>query len=215
MRPAPRGSTARRANERMGHTVDDLADHGGLAVDPDAGRSIVIAEAGAPSSGSTSDRPAPEGSRPATGPRPCCPVLGGSRNRRTDHRRQPAANAVPRLAYHGAGRSSSVAAGSTSGHGPSRHRRGARVCRPTSTPECSKGLAGRHDGEPRSHVTPGSRLTISRQLSRRTVAMITIESEDGVGSTFTVWFPLNRCSQRRHRRGRWCAPGAPTCAHSH
>ncbi len=57
----------------------------------------------------------------------------------------------------------------------------------------ARGWRGRHDSDRDRSSAPGQRglgLTISRQLTEAHGGVLTIESEEGLGSTFTVWLPI-------------------------
>lgn len=178
---------ARRAADRMRRTVDDLAEHGRLSVSTKDGldlaaeaRAVVTEHAGPARARSIHLRaagdhrlPIPEGDRAAVRT-----ALGNLTS-----------NAV-RLAPGGSTITVSVgvyeewawAAVSDEGPGiPDRHH--ANVF--------ARGWRGRHDKDrERGGEQRGLGLTISRQLVEAHGGLLTVESEEGLGSTFTVWLPL-------------------------
>ena len=56
-----------------------------------------------------------------------------------------------------------------------------------------RGWRGRHDRDRDRAAAPDQRglgLTISRQLTEAHGGLLTIDSEEGAGSTFTIWLPM-------------------------
>jgi signal transduction histidine kinase len=178
---------ARRANERMRRTVDDLADHGRLAVDLDGASVDVVTEARAV----VAEHFGPARARGIdvrlVAPDPLLPVAGDRAAVRTALG-NVCSNAV-RLAPRGSVITVSCgelagwvwAAVSDEGPGLPAHLH-ARAF--------ERGWRGRHDRdrEPTAE-TRGLGLTISRQLVEANGGLLTIDSEEGAGSTFTVWLP--------------------------
>ena len=178
---------ARRANERMRRTVDDLAAHGRLAVDVDGGSLDVVTEARAvvaehvgPARARGLDvrLDAPDGLSSVVGDRAAVHTALGN----------ICANAV-RLAPQGSVITVSCGedvgwvwtAVTDLGPGLPPHLH-ARVF--------ERGWRGRHERDrDRSSGTRGLGLTISRQLVEANGGLLTVDSEEGVGSTFTVWLP--------------------------
>lgn len=178
---------ARRANERMRRTVDDLAEHGRLAVDLDGASLDLVAEARAV----------------------VAEHFGPARARGIDVRLEAhhrirhvvadraavrtalgniCSNAV-RLAPTGSVITVSCgehdrwiwAAVTDEGPGLPAHLH-ARAF--------ERGWRGRHDRDrDRSGEARGLGLTISRQLVEANGGLVTIDSEEGSGSTFTIWLP--------------------------
>jgi signal transduction histidine kinase len=61
-----------------------------------------------------------------------------------------------------------------------------------------RGWQGSHDRHRASgNGEAGLGLTISRQLTEAQGGAVTLESEEGVGSTFTIWLPLDPAADRR------------------
>lgn len=54
-----------------------------------------------------------------------------------------------------------------------------------------RGWRGRHDRDRDDPGTGGLGLTITRQMAEAQGGVVTIESDEGAGSTFAVWLPLN------------------------
>jgi signal transduction histidine kinase len=186
---------ARRAVDRMARTVDDLAGHGRLAVEQGDGPADLaqIAEAAVAEH---------------TGPGLANGVLvtTAGANPVLVHSVDPAAvrtaignflsNAV-RLAPAGStvridcGQVSSWAWLAVSDEGPGlapQHH--ARVF--------ERGWQGSHDRH-RSNGSGGTGLglTISRQLTEAQGGAVTVDSEEGGGSTFTIWLPMEAGADRR------------------
>lgn len=179
---------ARRANERMSRTVDDLAEHGRLSVDvsgtvdlaalaraaateqagPARARSVQLVVLGASSL-----------SVPAGDPAAVQTALGNVVD-----------NAV-RLAPGGS--TISVACGyigdwawaAVSDEGPGVAGRDHALV-------FERGWRGRHDRDrDRGDGQHGLGLTIARQLVEANDGALTMQSQETVGSTFTVWLPLS------------------------
>ena len=178
---------AQRAVGRMGRTVNDLAGHGRLAVTTD--EAPVSLEALA--MGVASEHTGPAQARRlhlfVAGAELTVPDL--------DHGALRTAlgnlvgNAV-RLAPSGS--NVSIGWGETTGwawiavsdEGPGipQHDH-ARVF--------ERGWRGRHDRDRDDPGTAGLGLSITRQLTEAQGGVVTIESDEGSGSTFAVWLPLN------------------------
>ena len=178
---------ARRAADRMRRTVDDLAEHGRLSVSTKEGLDLaaearaVVAEHAGPARARSIHivavgehrLPIPEGDRAAVRT-----ALGNLTS-----------NAV-RLAPGGStitvssGRFDDWAWAAVSDEGPgiaSRHH--ANVF--------ARGWRGRHDRDrDGGSEQRGLGLTISRQLTEAHGGVLTIDSDEGLGTTFTVWLPL-------------------------
>jgi signal transduction histidine kinase len=179
---------ARRAADRMRRTVDDLAEHGRLSVSTKDGLDLaaearaVVAEHAGPARARNiliqalgqHRLPVPEGDRAAVRT-----ALGNLTS-----------NAV-RLAPGGStitvsvGRLDNWAWAAVSDEGPGiapRHH--ASVF--------ARGWRGRHDKDrDRGGEQRGLGLTISRQLTEAHRGVLTVDSEEGMGTTFTVWLPLD------------------------
>jgi len=180
---------ARRAADRMRRTVDDLAEHGRLAVDrsgtldlaaearavaaeqagPARARSLHVLTAGATSL----EVPAVDRAAVRT-------ALGNL-----------AANAV-RLAPSGSaitiscGEFAGWAWAAVSDEGPGIPAR-------LHASVFERGWRGRHDRDRDRSVSPDQRglgLTISRQLAEAHGGLLTIDSEEGAGSSFAIWLPV-------------------------
>ncbi len=180
---------ARRAVDRMGRTVDDLAGHGRLAVEAEDEATevaILTGEVVAEHAGSAHGRglhlivtgsaatEIPEVDQAAVRT-----VLGNLM-----------ANAV-RLAPRGSvvsldwGETADWAWIAVTDEGPGlppRHH--ARVF--------ERGWRGRHERD-RGEASDrsGLGLTITRQLTEAQGGVVTVESDEGAGSTFAIWLPLN------------------------
>jgi signal transduction histidine kinase len=179
---------ARRAAERMGRTVDDLAGHGRLAVrsgdmvDLGTQARAVVAEHVGPALARRTHLLVAESS-PLT-------VPGGDRDAVRTALGNLVGNAV-RLAPGGSaievtwGRHDDWAWIAVSDEGPgipSQHH--ARVF--------ERGWRGPHDRDrPAEDGSRGLGLTIARQVIEAQGGAVTVESEEGGGSTFTVWLPLD------------------------
>jgi signal transduction histidine kinase len=178
---------ARRANERMRRTVDDLADHGRLAVDVDGASVDVVAEARAIAAEHLGPARARGVDVRLDAPDRLPPVVGDRAAVRTALG-NICSNAV-RLAPQGSvitlscGEHEGWVWTSVADEGPGLpahlHPRA-----------FERGWRGRHDRDrERSPDTRGLGLTISRQLVEANGGLVTIDSEEGTGSTFTVWLP--------------------------
>jgi len=181
-------NAARRAAERMAHTVGDLAGHGRLAVTAGSEPvdiSVLVNEMVSENSGpahargihlivaGTTHTVVPDADRAA--------VRAAAGNF--------VANAV-RLAPRGS--SVSLDWGEVSGwvwlavgdEGPGLAPRDhARVF--------ERGWRGRHDRDREGDAQAGLGLTIARQLTEAQGGVVTLESEEGAGSTFALWLPLS------------------------
>jgi signal transduction histidine kinase len=180
---------ARRANERMRRTVDDLADHGRLAVDLDGSSVDVVTEARAV----VAEHLGPARTRGVDvrlDAVDAVPAVSGDRAAVRTALGNICSNAV-RLAPQGSVITVSCgahagwvwAAVTDQGPGLPAHLH-ARAF--------ERGWRGRHDRDrdrDRSAESRGLGLTISRQLVEANGGIVTIDSEEGDGSTFTVWLP--------------------------
>lgn len=182
---------ARRATDRMRRTVDDLAGHGRLAVDRSAGSLDLVAESRAV----VTEHAGPARTRglllQARGPA-TVQVPSGDQAAVRAALGNLVSNAV-RLAPRGS--TITVACGDYAGwawaavtdEGPGLpDHLHARVF--------ERGWRGRHDRDREPDAAPGERglgLTIARQLTEAHGGLLTLESEEGAGSTFTVWLPLD------------------------
>jgi signal transduction histidine kinase len=217
---------SRRASERMRRTIDDLAGHGRLAVDAGAGPldldaevAAIVAEHDGPArscsvhllvNGAAVDPD--DNSTIARGPL-TVPATDRAVVRTT------LGNLLGNaLRFAPAGSAITVSLGEHEGwawvavtdEGPGIPRRlQARVF--------ERGWRGRHDrdrsGEPEGQRGLG--LTIARQLTEAQGGSLTLDSEEGAGSTFTVWLPLDSEAVRadvvtgggtRPRVRPWCRP---------
>jgi signal transduction histidine kinase len=181
---------ARRAADRMRRTVDDLAEHGRLSVSRsdslDLGaevRAVAAEHIGPARSRSIHVRAAgcthllvPAGDRAAVRT-----TLGNL-----------ASNAV-RLAPGGStitiscGAHDGWAWAAVSDEGPG-------IAGRVHAHVFARGWRGRHDRDRDRSPVAGQRglgLTISRQLTEAHGGVLTIESEEGLGTTFTVWLPID------------------------
>lgn len=179
---------SRRAGERMRRTIDDLAGHGHLAVDAGAGPLDLAAEVGAIVA--EHDGPARaqgvhllvEGDGPLIVPATDRAVV-----------RTTLGNLLSNaLRFAPTGSAITVHSGEIEGwawvavtdEGPGIPRRfQSRVF--------ERGWRGRHDRD-RSDGTGAQRglgLTIARQLTEAQGGTLTLDSNEGAGSTFTVWLP--------------------------
>lgn len=176
---------ARRAADRMRRTVDDLADHGRLAVATNG-----TLDLGAEVRSVAAEHVGPARARAlhlrAVGPT-SLPLPAGDRAAVRTALGNLAANAV-RLAPAGStitlscGRLDGWAWAAVSDEGPgiaprAQHR------------VFDRGWRGRHEAD-RHSAQRGLGLTISRQLVEAHGGALTVESDEGAGSTFTVWLPL-------------------------
>lgn len=180
---------ARRAIDRLGHTVDDLAGHGGLAVNADASTADLAQlanEVGSEHSGPANARGlhlVVVGAAPTA-------VTGVDRAAVRTVLGNLVANAV-RLAPRGSkvcldwGETAGWAWISVGDEGPGLPiELHARVF--------ERGWRGRHERDRGDAADrAGLGLTIARQLTEAQGGVVTLESEEGAGSTFTVWLPLS------------------------
>jgi signal transduction histidine kinase len=60
-----------------------------------------------------------------------------------------------------------------------------------------RGWQGSHDRHRAEDGDAGLGLTISRQLTEAQGGAVTVESEEGAGSTFAIWLPLEAGADRR------------------
>jgi signal transduction histidine kinase len=179
---------ARRANERMSRTVDDLAEHGQLSVDV-SGRVDLAVLARAV---------ATEQAGPARARAVQMVVVGAS------SLAVPAGDAAAvhtalgnlvgnavRLAPGGStisiscGSSGEWAWAAVTDEGPGVAERDHALV-------FERGWRGRHDRDrDRGDGQHGLGLTIARQLVEANGGLVTMQSQEFVGSTFTVWLPLS------------------------
>jgi signal transduction histidine kinase len=177
---------ARRANERMGRTVDDLADHGRLAVDLDGASLDVVTEARAV----VAEHLGPARARGVDvriDVPDRVPLVVGDRAALHTALGNICSNAV-RLAPQGSvitvscGEHAGWVWASVLDEGPGMpshlHARA-----------FERGWRGRHDRDRDPSDGRGLGLTISRQLVESNGGLVTIDSEEGSGSVFTVWLP--------------------------
>ena len=180
---------ARRAVTRMGRTVDDLAGHGGLAVENDGSRiGLPTLAAGVVA----------EFTGPATARRLHLLAIGDSNPLQVDADAAAVRTAVGNLVGN-AVRLAPPGSAVVVDWGASEHWAWIAVSDegPGLAPELhtrvfERGWRGRHDrdrddGSGRS----GLGLTIARQMAEAQGGMLTLESEEGAGSTFAVWLPLS------------------------
>lgn len=178
---------ARRAAERMRRTVDDLAEHGMLAVDRSGTvdlaaevRAAAAEHAGPARARAIAIRPLADGSLrvPAGDGGAVRTALGNL-----------VSNAV-RLAPRGSTITLSCgevagwawAAVGDEGPGLPAHEHSLVF---------DRGWRGRHDRDRDREGRGGLGLTIARQLTEANGGHITVESEEGAGSTFTIWLPID------------------------
>ncbi len=180
---------ARRANERMCRTVDDLAEHGRLSVSTGDGldlaaeaRAVVAEHAGPARARALHLRSAGE---------PRLPIPQGDRAAVRTTLGNLTANAV-RLAPGGStitiscGEHRGWAWAAVTDEGPG-------IPAPHHAHVFARGWRGRHDRDrdrDDGRHQRGLGLTISRQLTEAHGGVLTVDSEEGVGSTFTIWLPL-------------------------
>ena len=177
---------ARRAADRMRRTVDDLAEHGSLQVSTKDGLDLaaecraVVAEHTGPArarglhlrADGAHRLPVPEGDRAAVRT-----ALGNLTS-----------NAV-RLAPGGStvtvrcGASAEWAWAAVTDEGPG-------IAARDHAHVFERGWRGRHDRHrDRGGEQRGLGLTITRQLVEAHGGVVTIESEEGLGTTFAIWLP--------------------------
>lgn len=185
---------ARRAAERMARTVDDLAGHGRLAVEQGDGpadlaqiaRAAVAEHAGPGLAGgilvtTTEDLPTPV---PSVDPAAVRTALG---NFLSNAVRLAPAGSVVSVGWGDTGTWAWLAVTDEGpGLAPGDH---ARVF--------ERGWQGAHDRHRANGGEAGLGLTISRQLTEAQGGAITVDSQEGLGSTFTIWLPLEPGADRR------------------
>ena len=193
-KPADYIEAARRAAVRMGRTVDDLAGHGRLAVETDdrevdlatlAGE--VIAEFAGPAR-SRGLHLIAIGTTPVVvsevDPAAVRTAVGNF-----------VGNAV-RLAPSGS--TISLDWGSTAGWGRiAVGDEGPGLPQELHARIFERGWQGRHDRDRATAGRGGLGLTIARQLTEAQGGLVTIDSEEGGGSVFALWLPLDTDSDRK------------------
>ncbi len=185
---------ARRAADRMRRTVDDLAEHGRLSVTTKDGLDLA-AEARAVVAEHTGPARA-RGIHLVAAGEGRLPVSEGDRAAVRTALGNLTSNAV-RLAPGGStitvsfGRFEEWAWAAVTDEGPGlAPKLHARVF--------TRGWRGRHDADrDRGESQRGLGLTISRQLTEAHGGLLTVESEEGLGSTFTVWLPMSAEASER------------------
>ena len=203
---------ARRAADRMRRTVDDLSEHGRLAVtradvlDLAAEARAVVAEHAGPARarglhlqvGGATELGLPAGDRAAVRT-----ALGNLTSNAV--RLAPSGSSiVVSCGEHGAWAWVAV-----TDEGPGLPQRlHERVF--------ERGWRGRHDRDRDRSPDSAQRglgLTITRQLTEAQGGLITLESEEGAGSTFTIWLPLtDDAAETDVVDGRPAAPRRPPLA---
>lgn len=178
---------ARRATERMSRTVDDLAEHGRLAVDASdsidlaaVARAVVTEHAGPARARSlqlgvagSAKLPVPAGDRAAVQT-----ALGNLVNNAV--RLAPGGSTVTVTCGERAGWAWAAVTDEGPGIAAADHHR-----------VFERGWRGRHDRHrDRGDDQRGLGLTIARQLTEANGGRLTLDSDEGVGSTFTVWLPM-------------------------
>lgn len=185
---------ARRAASRMGRTVDDLAGHGRLAVETDD-REVDLA--------TLAGEVIAEFAGPARSRGLHLVAVGAATV--TVSQVDPAAvktavgnfvgNAV-RLAPRGS--AISLDWGDTAGWGwIAVGDKGPGLPRELHARVFERGWQGRHDRDRAASGRGGLGLTIARQLTEAQGGFVTIDSEEGGGSVFALWLPLDPDSDRR------------------
>ena len=186
---------SRRAAERMRRTVDDLAGHGRLSVDGEAGPSDLAVEATAV----VAKYAGPAHNRSlglATIGEPRLPVPSADRGAVRIALGNLVGNAV-RLAPRGSkitirwGKLEDWAWMAVGDEGPG--------MAPSLHPLAfERGWRGRHDRDRAAGADPGRGLglTIARQVVEAQGGALTVESDEGAGSTFTIWLPLTADATR-------------------
>jgi signal transduction histidine kinase len=186
---------ARRAVERMARTVDDLADHGRLAVGQANGpvdlaqiAQTAVAEHTGPGLANGVLVVAGDGSLtvvPAVDQAAVRTAIGNFLSNAV--RLAPAGSTVT-VDWGGTGSWAWLAV-SDEGPGLPAHLH-ARVF--------ERGWQGSHDRHrPGGNGEGGLGLTITRQLTEAQGGAVTIDSDEGAGSTFTIWLPLHTGADRR------------------
>ena len=185
---------ARRAADRMRRTVDDLAEHGSLQVSTKDGLDLA-AECRAVAAEHTGPARARSIHLRSSAP-PRLPIPEGDRAAVRTALGNLTANAV-RLAPGGstiaitAGQFDEWAWAAVTDEGPG-------IARRHHAHVFERGWRGRHDRDrDRGGEQRGLGLTITRQLVEAQGGVVTIESEEGLGTTFTVWLPLSAAASDR------------------
>jgi signal transduction histidine kinase len=181
---------ARRASDRMRRTVDDLAEHGRLAVDRsdvlDLAAEIraVVAEHTGPARSRSLHLRAAGAAR--------LPVPAGDRAAVRTALGNLTSNAV-RLAPGGStitiscGEHDGWAWAAVTDEGPG-------IAARFHAHVFARGWRGRHERDRDrsfSATQRGLGLTISRQLTEAHGGVLTIDSDEGAGTTFTMWLPVD------------------------
>jgi signal transduction histidine kinase len=185
---------ARRAVDRMARTVDDLAGHGRLAVEQGQGP----ADLGQIAQAAVADHTGPGLAHgvlvsaigvmptfvPSVDPAAIRTAIGNFLGNAV--RLAPAGSAIS--VDWGEVGSWAWLAVSDEGPGlaPNLHSR-----------VFERGWQGSHDRHRAEDGDNGLGLTISRQLTEAQGGAVTLESEDGAGSTFAIWLPLEAGADRR------------------
>lgn len=188
---------ARRAASRMRRTVDDLAGHGRLAVEAGAGPVDVAVEARAVMAENAGPAKARGLHLVAAGTCPG-PVPSADRAALRTVLGNLVGNAV-RLAPGGSsitldwGQHAGWVWIAVSDEGPG-------LPEHLHTSVFERGWRGRHERD-RAGAADGERglgLTIARQLTEAQGGLVTLDSQEGEGSTFTVWLPLDGEAEPAH-----------------
>jgi signal transduction histidine kinase len=173
----------------MRRTVDDLAGHGRLAVDGEAGPADLAVEARAV----VAEYAGPAHNRSlglVTVGEPRLPAASADRSAVRIALGNLVGNAV-RLAPRGSkitirwGRLGDWAWVAVADEGPG-------LARPLHARAFERGWRGRHDRDRAAGADAGRGLglTIARQVVEAQGGALTLESDEGAGSTFTIWLPL-------------------------
>jgi signal transduction histidine kinase len=185
---------ARRAVDRMARTVDDLAGHGGLAVEQGHGP----ADLGQIAQAAVADHTGPGLAKgvlvsaigalptivPSVDPAAIRTAIGNFLGNAV--RLAPAGSTIS-VDWGEAGSWAWLAV-SDEGPGLASHLH-LRVF--------ERGWQGSHDRHRAEDGDSGLGLTISRQLTEAQGGAVTVESEEGAGSTFAIWLPLEAGADRR------------------
>lgn len=178
---------ARRAAERMRRTVDDLAEHGQLSVS-----GVDLLDLGAEARAAVAEHAGPARARGLhIAARGVAQLPTGDRAAVRTALGNLVANSI-RLAPSGSsivvscGEWADWAWVAVVDEGPGM---------PAQLHErvFERGWRGRHDRDRDREPHPAQRglgLTITRQLTEAQGGLVTLESEEGAGSTFTLWFPV-------------------------